>query len=105
MVVATLNSVEHMWGEFSRLCDKYECRKLLIEAPKFDSRLDTMTAFDAGRDLAAMNPGIQIAFYLGDFEPDDVSSFFQTVAQNRSVNVEFFSSINDAREWLAVDDK
>jgi hypothetical protein len=98
--VASLDAVEDMWARFAEICDEYDCRKVLVEAPDPTQRLDTMTAFDAGRGLAKINPGITVAFSLPGYDPDDVSTFFKTVAQNRGVEIEYFSNADDAREWL-----
>ena len=100
--VASLDSVENMWTHFAALCDRYNCRQLLVEAPGIKSQLETMTAFDAGRNLAAINPGITVAFCLDNYEVDEAAKFFKTVAQNRGVKVEYFVNINDARDWLGA---
>lgn len=101
--VASPENVEETWTSLAAICDRYECRNVLVETSKMHRRLDTMDAFESGRQLAQINPPISVALCFHDYEFDELSKFFKTVAQNRGVRVEFFSDAGKAREWLGVD--
>lgn len=100
--VISPESAEEVWQEVSKLCADYDCRRILIDASRPEQRLDTMTAFETGRQLAEGSSGLTIAMCFRDFDCDDPSLFFKTVAQNRGVNVEFFTNLDDAQRWLGV---
>ena len=74
--VATPESVSEMWGHFANACEACNCRRLLVDAPMADVQLDTMTAFDAGRDLAEANHGMTIAFLMPEHADDELSRIF-----------------------------
>ncbi|HMQ03081.1 MAG TPA: hypothetical protein PKD26_04125 [Pyrinomonadaceae bacterium] len=91
------------WSSVGELCRKHACRKLLIESYEPEGSLGTIDVFDAGRTLAENLAGVKVALCHEDFAPDELSLFFQTVAQNRGVKVEFFPSLDEAVRWLDVD--
>jgi hypothetical protein len=101
--VISAESSGEIWTVVAELCDRYGRNKVLIEASKPERQLDTMSAFESGRILAENTVGLSIAICFHDYEFDDLSSFFKTVAQNRGVKVEFFSNVDDALRWLDVD--
>ena len=85
-----------------QLCRENGFTKVLIEADKPERQLDTGGAFDAGRVLAENLSGLSVAMCFQNYEFDDLSAFFKTVAQNRGVNLEFFADISKALDWLDV---
>lgn len=97
------DTTQEMWAKIGRLCVEYGRSKVLIEAEKPERRLDTMAAFDSGRILAENTSGLTIALCFHEYQVDDLTNFFKTVAQNRGVRVEFFAKIADAAEWLGVE--
>lgn len=99
----TIESMEETWITAGRICKENSCNKVLIEAFKPERYLDTMSAFDAGRILAENMFGSTVAICYHDYEYDDLSIFFKTVAQNRGVPVEFFSDVKEAFLWLGVE--
>jgi hypothetical protein len=101
--VATLESTGEAWITIGELCEQHERSKVLIEATKPERRLDTMSAFESGRLLAENAPGISLAICLHDYQFDELSSFFKTVAQNRGVKIELFTDLGAALRWLDVD--
>lgn len=101
--VATLESTGEVWTAIGRLCEQHGRSKVLIEATRPERRMDTMSAFESGRILAESAVGITIALCLHDYEFDDLSSFFKTVAQNRGVTLGLFTNLGDALRWLDVD--
>lgn len=96
-------STQQMWAELGRLAAELGKSKVLVEAHKPERQLDTMAAFDSGRILAENTSGLTIAFCYKDYEFDDLTTFFKTVAQNRGVRVEFFSNVEEACTWLGVE--
>lgn len=96
-------STQRVWTEVGQLCIEHGRSKVLIEAEKPQRRLDTMAAFDSGRILAEINPGVSIAMCFKDYEFDELTTFFKTVAQNRGVRVGFFSNVEEACAWLGVE--
>ena len=101
--VITPETARDLWAEIGKLCRENGLHKVLVEADRPERRLDTMSAFDSGRILAESTSGLTVAICYRDYEFDDISTFFKTVAQNRSVNIEFFNDLDAARKWLDVD--
>lgn len=96
------DSTHKMWAQIGQLCAEHGCSRVLIEAEGPKRKLDTMAAFDSGRILAENTSGLSIAICFTDYEFDDLTTFFKTVAQNRGVRLDFFSSFEDACSWLGV---
>ena len=101
--VITAEAADSVWGRIATLCRDNGIHKVLVEAERPERRLDTMSAFDSGRVLAENTSGLTIAICFLNYEFDDLSAFFKTVAQNRGVNLDFFSDLDAARKWLDVD--
>lgn len=100
--VITSADMPDKWHKIGQLCRGHGIGKVLVEADKPERHLDTGSAFDAGRALAENMSGLSVAICFHDYEFDDLSAFFKTVAQNRGVRLEFFSDLGDALEWLDV---
>ena len=100
-VIASEN-MQDKWRRIGKICREHGIAKVLIEADKPERHLDTGSAFDAGRALAENMSGLSVAICFHDYEFDELSAFFKTVAQNRGVRMEFFSNLGDALEWLDV---
>lgn len=101
--VITPEAVENVWGMFAKFCDKYNCRKVLVEISNMKSQLDTMDTFESARQLSQVEPPMSVAFCLYDYQLDDLTTFFKTVTENRGVKVNFFSNTVEAKEWLSLD--
>ncbi|MBC7899414.1 MAG: hypothetical protein H7070_05120 [Saprospiraceae bacterium] len=101
-LVLTPKAMEEIWASLAKVCEEYKCGNVLVEASKPERKLDTMAAFDSGIRLSNIKPGISLALCFYDYESDEVSEFFKTVARNRGTRVEFFSNIEDAKKWLDV---
>jgi hypothetical protein len=98
--VASAASLPEIWRVISEACSRYDCRKVLVTARQFKRELDTAQAFDSGVEAAKTIPGLSLALCLKGHVPDDLSSFFVTVALNRGARVEFFEDEDLARKWL-----
>lgn len=101
--VISADTTDVVWGRIKELCREHGVTKVLVEAFKPTRQLDTMSAFDSGRILAENLSGLSIAMCFHDYQFDELSSFFRTVAQNRGVKIEYFSELEEALEWLDVD--
>jgi hypothetical protein len=91
------------WVAIGKLCEEHGRSKVLIEASKPVRQLDTMSAFESGRILAENTVGLSIAVCFHEYEFDELSSFFKTVARNRGVKIELFTDLDAARHWLDVE--
>lgn len=101
--VISPGSSEQVWKDLGELCRRHGCPKVLLEASSPVRDLDTMSAFDSGRMVAEITPGLTVAICFENYTFDELSSFFKTVAQNRGVKIEMFTNVNEALEWLEVD--
>jgi hypothetical protein len=63
--------------------------------------MTAMDAYDAGNKAGEVAP-LRLACLFYDYSPDETSSFFQTVALNRGVSVEYFTDSMEALRWLNV---
>lgn len=101
---ATISPESEMkaWTAIAALCAEHGTTNFLIEADAPGREMDTMSAFDSGRALAESAVGLTIAFCFHDYEFDDLTAFFKTVAQNRGVKLEFFNETDEALKWLGV---
>lgn len=102
-LVISPESSESNWKRIGALCREHGRSKVLVEASRPVRELDTMSAFESGRMLAENTSGLTVAICFQDYEFDELSTFFKTVAQNRGVKVEFFSDVHDALVWLGED--
>ena len=101
--VISAENTEIIWGRIKEVCRENGVTKVLVEAQSPTRQLDTMSAFDSGRILAETLSGLTIAMCFHDYQFDELTSFFKTVAQNRGVKIEYFSDLRAALEWLDVD--
>ena len=90
-----------MWPELENACRQHDRRKVLVEATVEARNVDTTDVFDAGSAVAELSPRPVIAFCFLGREPDELTEFFETVAKNRGVNVEFFTDRERAEKWLS----
>ena len=92
---------DRMWPEIEKACRQHACNKVLVEATVEARNVDTIDVFEAGTTVADLSPRPILAFCFHGREPDELTEFFETVARNRGVNVEFFTDCDSAKRWLA----
>ena len=94
--------MDKFWVEINEICKKYNCANLLAvgHAPK--RRMDLVGAYKSGTKAAEISPKLALACCFDEYEPDEMSEFFKTVAANRGVRVEFFKSQEEALLWLGL---
>lgn len=101
----TRESMGVVWAELSAACNELGCNIVLIEAPSPKRQMDTTAAFEVATRIAQIAPGIKVAMLLLDYQTDELTEFFKTVARNRGARVEYFSEKEEALEWLGVGQK
>ncbi|MGE3467558.1 MAG: hypothetical protein AB7J13_11565 [Pyrinomonadaceae bacterium] len=88
-----------IWEQISRMCEYHGCRRVLVEGRVPEGVLQTSEVIDAGLKTAAV-PKLSMAFCFDDFQPDELSELYETVAASRGVRVKFFSDSERALMWL-----
>ena len=79
-------------------CISHQCNKALIDATDLDVGLNTMELFKAGEDAAHMSRlNLRVAIVARE---DMFDQFFEDVAVNRGGDIEVFTDMDAAREWL-----
>lgn len=96
------DSMGEVWSELSEACKRLDCSVVLIEAPSPKRKLDTTAAFEIATRISQVAPGIKVAMLLLDYQTDELTEFFKTVARNRGARIEYFSDKEKALEWLGV---
>lgn len=98
-------SMDEYWNTIGDACARYDCQLVLVEAEAPRRRMNTMDAFGSGIKASEVAIRLRLALCFSDYKPDELSEFFKTVAYNRGVTAEFFSTRTDALKWLGVCDK
>jgi hypothetical protein len=90
-----------LWQNLAAACRTFDCRRVLNEGNIDLSKLRAFDSYNAGTQAGEIQ-GLQMACLFPNFEPDEKSEFFKTVAANRGAKVEFFTDRARALEWLGV---
>lgn len=99
----TPESQRQLWSEIGEACRKYNCRRVLAESPAPPLRsMNQLDAFKSAGQAAEASSGLRVALYFQGYQADDTTEFFITSAYNRGVRIEFFSSRDEALEWLGA---
>jgi hypothetical protein len=88
------------WGMLRKLCDEYDCRKILVEGVAPSGEMDPVEVVEAG-ERAATVPNLWLAFHLENHTPTAQSELYETVAASKGVRVKFFSDRELALNWLS----
>lgn len=91
---------DEFWAAVERACRENGTHRVLVEGyvPKTD--FQTSTVVNLGVRAAAAVPRLWFALCLDNFEPNELSELFKTVAASRGVHVKFFSESERALNWL-----
>jgi hypothetical protein len=73
--------------------------KILVDLSSAAIKLDFMDYHMGGVEFAKLFYGFKVAFVFGEIKKD--YSYGETVAKNRGADICLFTSIEEAREWLA----
>ncbi len=87
------------WGMLRKLCDEYDCRRILIEGVAPQSELEPAEVVEAGHRAATV-PNVWIAYNLTNHVPNEQSELYEAVAASKGVRVKFFDNSQDALNWL-----
>ena len=87
------------WGMLRRICEEYDCRRVLVEgiAP---SGVHEPTEVIAAGERTATVPNLWLAFNLENFVPTEMSELYEVVAASHGVRVKFFDNADAALQWL-----
>ena len=109
VIVTGLNTRENVaryLEELQRECTNRDGRRVLIEERLEGRRLDTMDVFETASEGSQRALGCFEAIAYVDVNAEgDLMKFAETVAVNRFLPVEVFSSVSDAEKWLLGKDR
>ena len=104
-IVTGQNSVESVTGylqELLRECEARQCYNVLIEERLTGRRLETWDVYQIASDSSAHARGVFNAVAYVDVNAGgDLMKFAETVANNRGVPMNVFSTVAEAEQWLA----
>lgn len=87
--------------EISSVCEQTGFFKVLVTGPHTKVHLSTMDIYALGEQMSRL--GMQIAIVeTHDASSDDVK-LLENVASNRGRPVQFFDTIQEAKDWLGVE--
>jgi hypothetical protein len=97
----TVASMKVMTEKVIKLSAKHKCKYLLIDGRKSRTLPNMIDIFMMGKDLTSSPNllGFKIAITGEELILPNLK-FFSNVAHNRGLNVEVFSEINSAKNWL-----
>ena len=83
-----------------KVCAEHQCNKILVDETGLTKVLDTVGQYELVTRLIAKVPYyIEVAMVVNPANYAE-TSFGSTVAVNRGVNIQVFTSVEEAREWL-----
>lgn len=100
--VITPRGMKDIWAEMSVHCREHRCGKVLVMADAPQRNVGVVDAFESGVEASNVFPGLMVAIFFANYEPDETSELFVTAARNRGVRVKFFSDRATALRWLGV---
>lgn len=103
--VVNPQTIRRLWDDLAEFCNENGCKKVLAEGKVFKRKMTTVEAFESGNAVGKKILGLWLACVFPEYQPDETTDFFKTVAKNRGVRVEFFQNRQDALEWLNVNEE
>ena len=104
-IVSGPNTLENVAGylqEIMRECEARQCFNVLIEERLTGRRLETWDVYQIASDNSALARGVFRAIAYVDVNAGgDLMKFAETVANNRGVPINLFTTVADAEAWLA----
>ena len=104
-IVSGANSAENVSGylqDLLRECEARQCFNVLIEERLTGRRLETWDVYQIAADNSAHARGVFRAIAYVDVNAGgDLMKFAETVANNRGVPLNLFSSVAEAEAWIA----
>jgi hypothetical protein len=87
------------WGMLRKLCDEYDCRRVLVEGIAPSADLGPADVVQAGKRTATV-PNLWLAFHLKNHVQNEQSELYEAVAASKGVRVKFFDDAETALNWL-----
>ena len=104
-IVTGPNTVDNVAGylqDMLRECEARQCFNVLIEERLTGRRLETWDVYQIASDTSAHARGVFRAIAYVDVNAGgDLMKFAETVANNRGVPINLFSTVAEAETWLA----
>jgi hypothetical protein len=99
----TPESLRQKWAAVGEACKKYNCYHVLSEALTPPKRnMSTKDAFMAALQAVNVSRDLYMACYFPGYKTDEKTQTFMTVAQNRGINIRFFTNRDQALKWLGI---
>ena len=87
------------WGTLRRICDEYDCKRILVEGTAPGGDRKPADVIEAGARTATV-PNLWLAFHLENYEPTELSELYEAIAASKGVRVKFFDNADAALNWL-----
>ncbi len=99
----TYDALLEQWQSIADEASKRKCRKVLIEGESPHRALSTTDIYRLGRHLMDVDiRGFRIAFLFYDYVTDELSDFWEAVANNTGNAAAFFTDQAAAFTWLGI---
>jgi len=95
-------SEEAFWMAIIKACKVHKCDRVLREGEGVVRKMAMVDNYQTAKLVSRITRGLRVAIFFKDYEPDELSRFFQTAAANRGVAIEYFNDRDSALRWLGV---
>ena len=86
-----------------KACKEHGYKKVLVEGQRMTRHLSSLDVFRSGSTFAKLQLiGLRMALCFPDYEPDETTDYFLTVAKNRGIEFAFFRNKQEALQWLDI---
>lgn len=97
----TLNNLIALMKEASDFCAAEHSEKLLVSIYNMPGKVSTLDRFELGiQGTLIFRAKIKIALV---YRKDELNFFAENVAVNRGMNARIFSDMNEAKNWLGIE--
>ena len=99
----SLDSMRGMWRDVPPICEQRNALRVLVEGNRPTRSMRKIEAFEHGRIVADLYlRGFRVAFCLYEYQPDQLSHLFTTVASGGFNSARFFSNLDESMRWLRI---
>ena len=100
----TPESQQRIWAAIGEARKAYDCPLVLEETPETpECSMSKQDAFKSAMQAASAARDLRMACLYPGYDADEVAEFFIKVAYNSGIRVEYFSSRDEALEWLGIE--
>ena len=101
----TPESQLQLWTAIGEACNKYGCWRVLAVSQAPPTRnMDQANALRSASQAAKASTKLRVAIVLKGYVPDKTTEFFVNSAYKHGVRIEFFTDLEEAREWLGLEE-